>query len=192
MNLPDQPVADRVAIIGAMVDRLADYLATDSLYLPVMAENGGRRDAVTLTLGVVLDALDALAADAPGDAAPLVARFHKAAAQQPAAYADKLRHELRSAVAVWRATADDLAREPERADDGWGEAARQRTRAAQLMSEIGRVGAAHDAAAETALAAADAVARARTVAAPFGGRPEAAGRFGRDAYWWLWRRPPSD
>ncbi|MEO8082366.1 MAG: hypothetical protein ABI780_00945 [Ardenticatenales bacterium] len=192
MNLADQPAADQAAIIGALIDRLPDYLASDGLFLPVLAEHGGQRDSVTLTLGVLLDALDGLSAVNAAAAAPLISRLHEVAAQRGAAYADKLRHELRSAVAVWRSAADDLAHEPERADDVWRDAARQRTRAAQLLDELARVGAAVDAAAQATLASADAAAKPRTVPAAFAGAKGDAARFPAESHWWLWRRPESD
>ncbi|MCC7018974.1 MAG: hypothetical protein IT332_04430 [Ardenticatenales bacterium] len=192
MNLADQPTADRIAIIGVLIERLPDYLATDALFLPVMAEHGGRHDPISLTLGVLLDALDALAAAAPPEARALEVRLHAAAALHPDAYAAKLHRELRSAVAVWKATADDLVREPERGGDGWHEAARQRTRAAQILVELERIGVAPQPAAQASLSAADAAARPNTVPAPFAGRPLDAGRFPVERFWWLWRRPAAD
>lgn len=192
MIIPDQPVPDRIAIIGALVDRLPDYLASDALYLPVMAEHDGRQHAVSLTLGVLLDALDDLAAAAPSDALALAARLHAAAALRPDAYATKLKHELRSAAAIWQAAADDLVRDPERAGDGWHEGVRQRTRAAQLLAELGRIGAVPAVSTQASLAKSDAAARAHSVAAPFAGRPADAARFPVDEHWWLWRRPSGD
>ncbi len=192
MNLAEQPTADRIAIIGALIARLPDYLASDALFLPVMAEHGGRHDPVSLTLGVLLDALDALAAVAPSDARALDDQLRAAAALRPDAYAAKLHRELRSAVAVWKATADDVVREPERAGDGWHEAARQRTRAAQLLDELGRIGVSPQQATQASLSAADAAARPNTVTAPFAGRPLDAERFPAERFWWLWRRPAGD
>lgn len=192
MNIADQPVADRAAIIGALIDRLPAYLATDGLFQPGVAEGVGRWDNVTLTLGVLLDALGALAAADAAAAAPLTARLHAAAERHAPAYAQKLRRELRSAVAVWRSAVDDLVREPERAGDVWHDAARQRTRAAQLLDELARVGAAPDAEANAALAAADAAARPLTTPTGFAGSKADAARFPAERWWWLWRRPEAD
>ena len=192
MNLAEQPTADRIAIIDALIARLPDYLASDALFLPVMAEHGGRHDPVSLTLGVLLDALDALAAVAPSDARALRLAHDVVRRGLPNRNGTaQLAVEL-GGVSV----RSERSRGPqlviERAGDGWHEAARQRTRAAQLLDELGRIGVSPQPATQASLSAADAAARPNTVTAPFAGRPLDAERFPAERFWWLWRRPAGD
>lgn len=189
MTVTDRPASERPAVVRALLARLDDYLAGAGLYLPVFVDVAGRREAGTLTLGVVLDAIDAVAHDDPEAGRALRADLDAAVGAHRAAYLDKLGRELRSAVSLWRAAADDLARDPERAGESWVEAARQRTRAAELVAEHARTGAAAPAPQLAALAAADDVVRAHTVPGPFALRAADAERWPADRAWWLWRRP---
>lgn len=189
MTITDRPPAERAAIVRALLARLDDYLATDSLYLPVLVETGGRREPATLTLGIVLDAVDSLDAEAPALAAPLRGELDALVALRRGAYVDKLQRELRSAVALWRAAADDLDRDPGRDVEGWRDAARQRTRAAELAAELERLGTAPAPATAQALAAADATIRAHTVPGSGPARGADAARWPAERAWWLWRAP---
>lgn len=189
MTITDRPADERATIVRAMLARLDDYLAADSLFLPVLIEAGGRREPATLTLGIVLDAIDSLDAEVPALAAELRGVLDAQVGPHRDGYLDKLQRELRSAVALWRAAADDLEREPEREGDGWRDAIRQRTRAAELVAELARRGATPPSATAQALAAADATVRAHTVPGPGPARRADATRWPAERAWWLWRAP---
>lgn len=140
----DTPAA--LARLVAMVDEMDDLLAGGSPYRDLsIAVPGGGRHVDTLSIGIVLDLLEAVSRDAdsltPESRARLEAvRVDIDRRRRAPAYRGLVLRELRSQLHSWRWTADELREDDAGAADSRQATRRNRLRVRQLLREAEALG----------------------------------------------------
>jgi hypothetical protein len=196
--MTNQDLGHNLALLGAMVDQLASFLAGDDLTRKIVVEIGGHAVNTTMSLGIMVDLVEALDRAAAGmlpserqQLDGLVSRLEAVRATHARAYADKLGREVKSHLDAWEWFLDGCERGDDSCFDDYASEVWRRTRIQQLLREA-RALRVDDHEARTRLEALDGRLDAIIQFGDYCGPRGEADAYPRETCWWLYCRPVRD
>ncbi len=193
--IPSHDPEINLAFLAAMIDHFKRFLTSDDLVRQLIMPVAGRNVRSTMSLGLVLQLIDALERERTalpprlrGELSDLVGRFEAIRDRHAVAYGDRLRRELKSHLDSWHWFLEACERGEESCFEDYRSEVWIRTRIHQLLAHGGDLGLDLDEA-EHRLAVLDAKLRAVFRSGDYSGTRGDEATHPREVYWWLYGHP---